>query len=160
MFLGGVPSKQTTWSTRSKRSNQGGRGSPLLSPERSRNSRWLLLADFGLEAAPVELERDGVADLDLGGVPEDGAGGVGGDGVAAFEDSQRASLFELQGQARQALALGPKQAFGANAEIGRDRKSTRLNSSHQIISYAVFCLKKKKTPEHHRQHTPKPPPHT
>src|SRR5258708_17099910 len=27
---------------------------------------------------------------------------------------------------------------------GIDRKSTRLNSSHQIISYAVFCLKKKK----------------
>src|SRR5438270_4731205 len=31
----------------------------------------------------------------------------------------------------------------------RDRKSTRLNSSHSQISYAVFCLKKKKkTPEH------------
>src|SRR5258708_38251000 len=29
-------------------------------------------------------------------------------------------------------------------EEQRDRKSTRLNSSHQIISYAVFCLKKKK----------------
>src|SRR5258708_11617543 len=29
-------------------------------------------------------------------------------------------------------------------EYIRDRKSTRLNSSHQIISYAVFCLKKKK----------------
>src|SRR2546426_1935369 len=28
--------------------------------------------------------------------------------------------------------------------IGRDRKSTRLNSSHLVISYAVFCLKKKK----------------
>src|SRR5258708_11566737 len=28
--------------------------------------------------------------------------------------------------------------------LKRDRKSTRLNSSHQIISYAVFCLKKKK----------------
>src|SRR5258708_19956591 len=28
---------------------------------------------------------------------------------------------------------------------GTDRKSTRLNSSHQIISYAVFCFKKKKT---------------
>src|SRR3989454_6595336 len=27
-----------------------------------------------------------------------------------------------------------------------DRKSTRLNSSHLVISYAVFCLKKKKTP--------------
>src|SRR2546427_9162930 len=30
---------------------------------------------------------------------------------------------------------------------GRDRKSTRLNSSHSQISYAVFCLKKKKSPE-------------
>src|SRR5258708_36248106 len=30
-----------------------------------------------------------------------------------------------------------------------DRKSTRLNSSHQIISYAVFCLKKKKAMCHH-----------
>src|SRR5207244_4975770 len=29
-------------------------------------------------------------------------------------------------------------------EVAGDRKSTRLNSSHQIISYAVFCLKKKK----------------
>src|SRR5258708_26795129 len=29
-------------------------------------------------------------------------------------------------------------------ELDQDRKSTRLNSSHQIISYAVFCLKKKK----------------
>src|SRR5947208_11154988 len=29
-----------------------------------------------------------------------------------------------------------------------DRKSTRLNSSHQIISYAVFCLKKKKKDRH------------
>src|SRR5438034_3544346 len=28
--------------------------------------------------------------------------------------------------------------------IGADRKSTRLNSSHTVISYAVFCLKKKK----------------
>src|SRR5258708_12684580 len=33
-----------------------------------------------------------------------------------------------------------------------DRKSTRLNSSHQIISYAVFCLKKKK--ENGVNHTP------
>src|SRR2546421_1917668 len=31
-----------------------------------------------------------------------------------------------------------------------DRKSTRLNSSHDQISYAVFCLKKKKTPENSR----------
>src|SRR5438034_7226827 len=30
---------------------------------------------------------------------------------------------------------------------GADRKSTRLNSSHTVISYAVFCLKKKKKPK-------------
>src|SRR5258708_9147859 len=35
-----------------------------------------------------------------------------------------------------------------------DRKSTRLNSSHQIISYAVFCLKKK---THHYQHPQRTP---
>src|SRR5258708_17001839 len=37
----------------------------------------------------------------------------------------------------------------------QDRKSTRLNSSHQIISYAVFCLKKKKKQSHtnHHYHT-------
>src|SRR5258708_27107199 len=33
---------------------------------------------------------------------------------------------------------------GAMYTAPADRKSTRLNSSHQIISYAVFCLKKKK----------------
>src|SRR2546429_4203292 len=33
---------------------------------------------------------------------------------------------------------------GMSAVLGRDRKSTRLNSSHGYISYAVFCLKKKK----------------
>src|SRR5258708_26786166 len=33
-------------------------------------------------------------------------------------------------------------------QYSRDRKSTRLNSSHQIISYAVFCLKKKKKKKH------------
>src|SRR2546426_4890673 len=32
----------------------------------------------------------------------------------------------------------------ANFIVGGDRKSTRLNSSHLVISYAVFCLKKKK----------------
>src|SRR2546427_12693715 len=34
---------------------------------------------------------------------------------------------------------------GVHKEIMGDRKSTRLNSSHSQISYAVFCLKKKKT---------------
>src|SRR2546426_8144410 len=37
---------------------------------------------------------------------------------------------------------------------GQDRKSTRLNSSHLVISYAVFCLKKKK--KTHNQHKSQP----
>src|SRR5258708_24676230 len=37
----------------------------------------------------------------------------------------------------------PRQVFAVNSSL-INRKSTRLNSSHQIISYAVFCLKKKK----------------
>src|SRR2546426_9399811 len=39
--------------------------------------------------------------------------------------------------------LGPQQRLDRR----RDRKSTRLNSSHLVISYAVFCLKKKKKNE-------------
>src|SRR5436190_13204881 len=43
-------------------------------------------------------------------------------------------------------------AFSQKLSVGLDRKSTRLNSSHTVISYAVFCLKKKKkkTKEHYR----------
>src|SRR5258708_18820760 len=48
------------------------------------------------------------------------------------------------------INFGPLRFMGVTSrqytiEEVRDRKSTRLNSSHQIISYAVFCLKKKKT---------------
>src|SRR2546429_5549086 len=39
----------------------------------------------------------------------------------------------------------PGARDGVFAGLGRDRKSTRLNSSHGYISYAVFCLKKKKS---------------
>src|SRR5207244_11336356 len=44
--------------------------------------------------------------------------------------------------ATQGLFVSPIHATVAVGAL--DRKSTRLNSSHQIISYAVFCLKKKK----------------
>src|SRR2546430_12026749 len=40
---------------------------------------------------------------------------------------------------------GRVTVFGESAGAGADRKSTRLNSSHSQISYAVFCLKKKTT---------------
>src|SRR5258705_12914270 len=43
-------------------------------------------------------------------------------------------------------ALSGQQTCPAETAIAADRKSTRLNSSHLGISYAVFCLKKKKIP--------------
>src|SRR5437763_3861381 len=43
----------------------------------------------------------------------------------------------------------------AIASRGRDRKSTRLNSSHRCISYAVFCLKKKKKEKQHTRQLPR-----
>src|SRR5438309_5160913 len=43
-------------------------------------------------------------------------------------------------------------AAGLVSVTGEDRKSTRLNSSHSSISYAVFCLKKKKKTRHTTTH--------
>src|SRR5947208_10933814 len=66
------------------------------------------------------------------------------------------TLFRSHGrQQRRELCLPGRQEHHvstqerAKEERGNiDRKSTRLNSSHQIISYAVFCLKKKKKKKH------------
>src|SRR3712207_8913863 len=60
--------------------------------------------------------------------------------------------FDAKGEAKSTVALEHARLPDA-AEAGRmkafwrerDRKSTRLNSSHANISYAVFCLKKKRT---------------
>ena len=57
---------------------------------------FFFFLDFGGEAAAVELEKDGVAEPDLGGVAEDDSFGVGGDSVAAFEDAQGAALLKLK----------------------------------------------------------------
>src|SRR5207248_7319729 len=52
---------------------------------------------------------------------------------------------DLQLQVETTGALRTKETrVIAAPSIGGDRKSTRLNSSHRTISYAVFCLKKKK----------------
>src|SRR2546422_4099216 len=62
----------------------------------------------------------------------------------AFVGSQVIGLLEVD-----RVHLGKRDEFGDVDDFGgfllqRDRKSTRLNSSHGYISYAVFCLKKKK----------------
>src|SRR5256885_10046111 len=59
----------------------------------------------------------------------------------ATEDIMRA-IADLLGELRGEAA--PKELYDHHkAQEERDRKSTRLNSSHLVISYAVFCLKKK-----------------
>src|SRR5687768_18125690 len=52
----------------------------------------------------------------------------------------RSSLTSLTGAAHEACGAG---AHAFERRRAKDRKSTRLNSSHGYISYAVFCLKKK-----------------
>src|SRR5437870_9872181 len=82
--------------------------------------------------------------------------------VVFFVDRGKVKLTVLSRQGKQAVIgiLGPGSFFGEGCLAGQplrmataiaitdsaiiDRKSTRLNSSHVAISYAVFCLKKKK----------------
>src|SRR5256885_11583722 len=62
--------------------------------------------------------------------------------ISTLEEAERQHILRALKQTQWRIA-GPK---GAAVLLGmkRDRKSTRLNSSHLVISYAVFCLKKKK----------------
>src|SRR2546426_2322388 len=57
------------------------------------------------------------------------------------------SVPEVAGSLRGSIQKGGQAMSGSGPfviEVQGDRKSTRLNSSHLVISYAVFCLKKKK----------------
>src|SRR3712207_8496955 len=71
-----------------------------------------------------------------------------GDGLAAGERRRRRGVHGHD--LRRRLGPLPVRRAGARDGLDRDgpvdRKSTRLNSSHANISYAVFCLKKKKNP--------------
>src|SRR5256885_5298152 len=62
--------------------------------------------------------------------------------AAETADASDPSIHFLLAQAYR--ALGRAQDAKAEMQEVEDRKSTRLNSSHLVISYAVFCLKKKK----------------
>src|SRR5437763_16586436 len=59
-------------------------------------------------------------------------------------DSQSHKVNRAQGPAKAVVAFLGSFRHQHVQWLGRDRKSTRLNSSHRCISYAVFCLKKKK----------------
>src|SRR5690348_18102752 len=80
----------------------------------------------------------------------DGSAGENEIGGAGIADDARQEI--AQAGIRRQTALDEygleTREFRTDTQIGRDRKSTRLNSSHPSSSYAVFCLKKKK---HHAQ---------
>src|SRR5437588_7497126 len=69
---------------------------------------------------------------------------------------ERDGAVAAPGMSTRVVGQGCGHAVRGSAPVGgrcaavcgghRDRKSTRLNSSHTVISYAVFCLKKKKDP--------------
>src|SRR5438874_5291997 len=79
------------------------------------------------------LFRSGIPDL-LGPLPEKVATGDAQEGIYPPQD-------DYVGADAHGVTAAEEQEGG---DAVRDRKSTRLNSSHVEISYAVFCLKKKK----------------
>src|SRR2546422_7944698 len=75
--------------------------------------------------------------------------------VAAVRPRAQRIPCSWAGRTGHKLSSHPRWEIQSAAVVkSRDRKSTRLNSSHGYISYAVFCLKKKKTKNnnHNEQH--------
>src|SRR2546427_11326992 len=113
-----------------------GRRSWRVSRVPSPRGRLRLVAQVGGLYLGVVQERRGRAlEDDTSALEHVGA-------VGDFEGEVRVLLDEERRH-----ALGPElpdHLEEVHHDEGRDRKSTRLNSSHSQISYAVFCLKKKK----------------
>src|SRR2546426_1368056 len=61
-----------------------------------------------------------------------------------FGESVRKKRAEIRQRTTRKKKFNRQRATLKIRRVERDRKSTRLNSSHLVISYAVFCLKKKK----------------
>src|SRR3712207_7314340 len=81
-------------------------------------------------------DRSTVTEVSERPTPPEGAD----DAVATAEQTGEGDRYSKKGKLKGSVY---------DAEMERDRKSTRLNSSHANISYAVFCLKKKKNIQTH-----------
>src|SRR5689334_23757871 len=104
----------------------------------------------GLNVELIQMRSDlqlaGLASGEIDFTPSVGPAGAAianGLPVKALAVLYRAPLFSLVSPASLASVKALEGKTVAVSRIG-DRKSTRLNSSHSSISYAVFCLKKKK----------------
>src|SRR5690606_39617900 len=102
----------------------------------TRRSSDLVSSSFGLLGDPRAPKREDAPSSSDPAMPGSGvrlAGDAGRPSAAARELARRLAVTSTV--AEHLLRLG----YGTS---GEDRKSTRLNSSHVKISYAVFCLKK------------------
>src|SRR2546422_8927505 len=108
-----------------------------------------------IPALTVKLSKYNVDDVALG-FCKTGAEEAGVTEVFFFNDTATTEIYPLSlhdalpisrrsatGRAARPRATRRARCSGRAAPTCRDRKSTRLNSSHGYISYAVFCLKKK-----------------
>src|SRR5699024_11808024 len=117
-----------------------------------RNLGGLSIAVYTVVGGLTQLVAEGFATtLELGGAPAQlqGVSAVpeSEDSPADFanDDIQAVRWDPATETVEERLATIVSESMGYDvSDLPRDRKSTRLNSSHVSISYAVFCLKKKK----------------
>src|SRR5205085_6287136 len=103
----------------------------------SRRRHTIFDCDWSSDVCSSDLDG---AQTPLGPFSSNGSGATGGSVPAVL--TPRPSNIAQAAQNLSTLVL--EKNFRSLFPMG-DRKSTRLNSSHSQISYAVFCLKKKKT---------------
>src|SRR5207248_4479557 len=125
-----------------------GATTPTPKPGRQRTTRPRRAGTTPRPQTP-EGQRIGVAHLTAEYWPFARTGGLG-EAVSGFATFQAAAghptavLMPLYQLVRETTPSLERTGLTLTVTLGGDRKSTRLNSSHRTISYAVFCLKKKK----------------
>src|SRR5205809_1613105 len=133
----------------------------------------LIVDHWGIVKADVAIKEGMIAAIGKAGNPDIQPGvtiviGPGTDIIAGEGKILTAGGFDSHihficpQQIEHALMSGVTSMLGGGTGPSQDRKSTRLNSSHGYISYAVFCLKKKKlqqTRTKRAEHHLTPPPH-
>src|SRR5256885_1904753 len=98
------------------------------------------LASFGLAIVMSAASVAAMADVMVGGAPMLPSKDIIDNAVNSKDHTTLVAAVKAAGLVDTLKGPGPFTVFAPT-----DRKSTRLNSSHLVISYAVFCLKKKNT---------------
>src|SRR5688572_16908870 len=110
-----------------------------LSPQRDAELHALRETDADVNEELLALEEELYDQYLAGALPEP---------EKQYFETHFLSTASGKEKLRFAATFGQYREFQLAGKPSADRKSTRLNSSHSQISYAVFCLKKKKTNTH------------